>query len=72
MRNQQAWSIDFCLSEALFIKLKRNVEHDKLWQIYQFIIHTNKLVKIFVQLNSQFEMEKLLIEIARITTMNEN
>lgn len=66
MRATYNWLSAANLNDELREKLEHKLKPDTLWQIYQLIVHSNKQIKTYNQVNSQFVMEKLLIDIGEI------
>lgn len=53
-----------------FIK-SNNISHDTIWSIYQLILNTNKQLKTLSQINNQFIVEKLLVDIGNVCLKGE-
>ncbi len=57
---------NFIIDKAQLAQLTEVLTDENLWQIYQKIVSTCKQVKSLTQINTQFAMEKLLIDIGSI------
>jgi DNA polymerase III subunit delta' len=68
MRTGQVEGQSLKLDESTQNVLKQNFNHDRLWKIYQLILQCNKALKSFVQINRQYTLEKLLVDIANSAT----
>ena len=68
MRAGHVDGLNFKLDESTQNVLKQKFSHDRLWKIYQLILQCNKALKSFVQINRQYTLEKLLVDITNSTT----
>jgi len=66
MRANYNWLSATELKADLRQRLEQNLKPDTLWSIYQIIVNSNKQMKSYSQVNSQFVMEKLLIDIGEL------
>ena len=66
IRANYDWLSTAIHNDELREKLEHKLKPDTLWKIYQLVVHSNKEIKSYNQVNSQFVMEKLLIDIGEI------
>jgi len=67
MRVNYDWLAASKLNDDLRQRLEQKLKPDTLWKIYQVIVNSNKQMKSYSQVNNQFVMEKLLIDISELT-----
>lgn len=68
MFNKHGWDNKAQLVAGDSPDVQVNFNHDTLWQIYQLIVACTKQIKTLNQVNVQFAMEKLLIDIYDIVS----
>ncbi|NQY64077.1 MAG: DNA polymerase III subunit delta' [Alteromonadaceae bacterium] len=69
MRTENSWhSVES--NDSDFIKCN-NISRDTIWSIYQLILNTNKQLKTLSQVNRQFSLEKLLVDIGNVCLKGE-
>ena len=66
MRNYYNWHNGIVDDENVLMRIKEEFHHERLWNIYQTIVKTNKQLKYLTQLNQQLLIEKLLLDIVNI------
>jgi DNA polymerase-3 subunit delta' len=66
MRTEYVDGTLFLLDKSTLSALKEHFNHDRLWKTYQLILQCNKALKSYVQINRQYTLEKLLVDIKNI------
>jgi len=63
LRGQYQWISSTAQNKLQLKKLELDLNHGRLWKIYQLLITTNRLIASLSQANRNFLIEKLLIDI---------